>query len=110
MSFRSVSHASTPKRIQLLYRPVEQARQSFVVTRAWNLPKRYLIRSYFEPRVSDRLVSYPQVTQFYIVKREAAPIWQGDSQLITSVKQIGTVGLEPTYFMSTDEIIELPLF
>lgn len=49
-------------------------------------PKRYLIHSYFEPRVSDRSVSYLQVTQFYIVKREAAPFRRGDIQLIWSVK------------------------
>ena len=63
---------STPKHIQLLYRPVEQVRQSFVVTRAWNLPKRYLICSYFEPRVSDRSVSYPQVSPLYLDEGQAA--------------------------------------
>lgn len=47
-------------------------RQSFVVTRAWNLPKRYLIRSYFEPRVSDRSVSYPQVSPLYLDEGQAA--------------------------------------
>ena len=35
------------------------------------VPKRYLIRSYFEPRVSDRLVSYPQVIPFHIVEGKA---------------------------------------
>ena len=38
--------------------------------------------------MSDRSVSYPQVTQFNIVKREAAPFGRGDSQLITSVTNI----------------------
>ena len=59
------------------------------------VPKRYLIRSYFEPRVSDRSVSYPQVTQFYIVKREAAPFWRGVSQLITSVKRVRVANEPP---------------
>lgn len=67
----------------------------FAVSRAWNIPKRYLIRSYFEPRVSDRSVSYPQVTQFYIVKREAAPFRRGDSQLITSVKRVRVANEPP---------------
>ena len=35
------------------------------------IPKRYLICGYFEPQVSDRLVSYLQVIPFYIVEGKA---------------------------------------
>ena len=35
------------------------------------IPKRYLIRSYFEPQVSDRLVSYLQVIPFHVVEGKA---------------------------------------
>lgn len=43
----------------------------FAVLRAWNVPKRYLICGYFEPQVSDRLVSYLQVIPFHIVEGKA---------------------------------------
>jgi hypothetical protein len=61
LNFRSIFLRANAKTIDHVHFSAPWFAATFAVSRAWNFPKRYLIRSYFEPQVSDRSVSYLQV-------------------------------------------------
>lgn len=84
----------------------------FVVIRAWNLPSVIAISPLLSTGGHNTHHTTPHKSPFLFDEEKPAlkESRRSDGQPITSAKRAGTVGIEPTYFMSTDEIIELPLF